>query len=229
MSHLLNALKTLDQKLDRLGTRARNRNYVSTSEAPSKSIQRLKHSFAEFGCPELSYTDEEGNYITWPWDARGRNELLSEWARTNRIEAPVIWDVFAGIGGDAVQFLHLFPRAQITAVQRATADGRTDRLKHNLNNRCTVCICDAKAFLQDHATRCDLLYLDPPWGDEKGLFTAPEFVANLKRDVLDELRAKCGLICLKTCFSWEDLGLEFKLRETMRVFEKNYYFHFFAI
>jgi hypothetical protein len=229
MPHLLNALKTLDQKLDRLGTRARNRNYVSTSEAPSKSIQRLKHSFAEFGCPELSYTDEEGNYITWPWDATGRNELLSEWAHINGIEAPIIWDVFAGIGGDAVQFLHLFPDAEITAVQRATADGRTDRLKHNLNGKCTVRECTAEVFLRGCTTHCDLLYLDPPWGDEKGLFTAPIFVANLRRDVLNALVTHCELVCLKTCFAWEALQLEFDLCETIRVQEKNYYFHFFVL
>jgi hypothetical protein len=229
MSHSVEALRRLNQKLDSLATRAFNRNYFNATETPVESIQELRTSFQDYGCPELLYTDEEGKYITWPWDATERNELLSEWGGEIGIEEPIIWDVFAGVGDDTVQFLHLFPRAQITAVQCPTADGTTDRLKHNTNGRCTVRECTADVFLRQCTTRCDLLYLDPPWGDETELFTAPNFVANLRRDVLNALVIDCDLVCLKSRFAWTvlSLHLDFVWRDTIRVQEKDYYFHFF--
>jgi hypothetical protein len=192
----------------------------------SRKVQ--KSSFAQYGCTELAYNATEARYITWPWDAWERNAYLSAWARQNKLEAPVIWDVFAGVGGDALQFLSLFPLAKLTAVQRATEDGRTDRLMQNLNGRCPVRICDAAFFLLSCTTPCDLLYLDPPWADDRVLLSAPQFVANLRRDVLDALVADCALVCLKTRFPWAALGLGFKVCKTVQV-SKAYYFHFFRM
>jgi hypothetical protein len=77
-------------------------------------------------------------------------------------------------------------------------------------------------------TPCDLLYLDPPWADDRVLLSAQQFVANLRRDVLDALVADCALVCLKTRFPWAALGLGFKVCKTVQV-SKTYYFHFFSI
>jgi hypothetical protein len=185
-------------------------------------------SFAQYGCAALSYTATDARYITWPWDAWERNAYLSTWARQNDLKAPVIWDVFAGVGGDALQFLGLFPLAQITAVQRATGDGREGRLIQNVKDRCTVRICDAAFFLLSCTERCDLLYLDPPWADDRALLSAPQFAANLRRDVLDALVTDCALVCLKTRFPWAALGLGFKVCKTIQV-SKSYFFHFFRL
>jgi hypothetical protein len=194
----------------------------------SGSRQERPSAFAQYGCRTLSYTAKDAKYITWPWDAWERNAYLSAWVRQNDLQAPVIWDVFAGVGGDALQFLGLFPQAQITAVQRATEDKREDRLMQNLKDRCTVRVCDAAFFLLSCTRPCDLLYLDPPWTGDRALLSAPQFAANLKRDVLDALVTGCALVCLKTRFPWAALGLGFKVCKTVQV-TQHYFFHFFSL
>ena len=186
---------------------------------------------AEFVVPRLSFCDEERQYITWASDAYRRNAYVAY------LKPVQIWDLFAGIGGDAVQFLSLLPGSQVQAVQIPTEQGRMERLRKNTSpfkSRCTVHACSAADFLasQQEGGRCDFLYLDPPWM-EGGLHLPPvRLRENLQAEVFGLIESiAITTICLKTKFPWHALNLPFELSRTIQAGDvgkrAKYLFHFF--
>ena len=200
---------------------------VSSIAVDQPPQPRTAHAgaFAHYGVQTLLYNKEEADYITWPWDAWERNAYLL----ARMPEAPVIWDVFAGVGGDAVQFAGLFPRGRITAVQVATPDGRAQRLVLNAGDRFSVHIGDAAFFVLSQSEPCDLLYMDPPWTDAGRYYTAAELSQQILQNVFHALVTDARLVCLKTKFPWAQLRLPYTLDRTVVAGRgrSRYFFHFF--
>jgi 16S rRNA G966 N2-methylase RsmD len=176
----------------------------------------------------MLYTAEESRYITWPWDAHTRNQHICDALRL--VRKPVIWDAYAGVGGDAVQLLSVVARSVVHAIQTKAVPGRINRLQQNVApfaGRCIVHKCSSTAFIMRQKSQCDLLYLDPPWMEGSRDLSAAEMVGRLMVEVFDVLVAPVGIVCLKTRFSWQELNLE--NAELDRTLETAYFFHFFRL
>ena len=183
-----------------------------------------------FTIPELLCTKEESQYITWPSDALRRNAHL---VHLNPVH---IWDIFAGIGGDTVQFLTLLANSHIHAVQIPTDDGRLERLKANtaqFAERCSVHAYSAAQFLESKkGSSCDLLYLDPPWMENEVFLSPSRLRETLEANVFRPTEStSIKTMCLKTKFPWHVLHLPFKLARSIPAGDADqkpkYFFHFF--
>ena len=63
----------------------------------------------------MQFDDIGAKYISIPTDCKERNEMLKGVLDTQG--QWVIWDLYGGVGGNAVQFQVLFPPCRLTVVQ----------------------------------------------------------------------------------------------------------------
>jgi lipopolysaccharide biosynthesis glycosyltransferase/16S rRNA G966 N2-methylase RsmD len=189
--------------------------------------------FAMYGVSTMLYTKEETHYITWPWDSHTRNQHIRDLLQ--KIESPVVWDLYAGIGGDSVQLTHASTNGVVHAVQINTPPGRVRRLRHNVKHfaeRCVVHECSASYFVLGQNTGCDLLYIDPPWMDKSFKYlSAAELSGQLEAEIFNALETPVGIVCLKTRYAWKDLDLKHTALDKTIASDgrKPYMFHFFRI
>jgi hypothetical protein len=188
---------------------------------------RRPTSFSVYMFTVIESTKEELEYITWPWHAASRNAYL-----VANVRPLVVWDVFAGVGCDTIQFAGLFPMARVHSVQFQTLDGREKRLARNTSSlgNCAVHECSSSFFLLSRKGNCDFLYLDPPWKHD-GRFLRPQDLREfLKMHVFDAIVTNIGLVCVKTMFKWSVLALDYTLIQTIESSNKRkYFFHFFKL
>ena len=160
---------------------------------------------------DMSFTDEEANYISNPADSADRNAALRSLPVTH------ICDAYACVGGDAVQFTYLRPQARVDAVQIADTQDNQDRFSRLVDNVYACCYEDAWVTMYHMpiseyisggmCDQVDFLYMDPPWmRGPRVWFTPDELIANLARDVAMPLLARGHLapmpryLCFKV--SW---------------------------
>jgi 16S rRNA G966 N2-methylase RsmD len=209
--------------------------FKPTAAMCSSPVNRKGNSgvFAMYGVPTMLYTKEEARYITWPWDAHTRNQYIRNLLQG--IESPVVWDIYAGIGGDSVQLTHTLNSGVVHAVQIATRTGRVGRLRHNVKlfaGRCLVYECSAAHFVMGQNVGCNLLYLDPPWMDKASKYlSAAELSCQLETEILNALVTPVGVVCLKTRYAWKDLALQHTVLDKTIPSDgrEPYFFHFFQI
>ena len=165
----------------------------------------------------MQFNTEEGMYISVPTDCRERNDMLKRVLDTQG--QWVIWDLYGGVGGDAVQFQVLFPRCTLTVVQAPVATstegrGRFERLQRNVRQIDTVTKCVYTSntdFINatEKDTRVDLVYCDPPWYSGKEPLSEWAFVDNLQKEVLTPLSQK-GIhpryLCIKAMYQYSVLS-----------------------
>jgi hypothetical protein len=212
---------------------------VSVSE-PSPAIRSASFkrtgqssSFTMYRVPMMLFTAEESRYITWPWNAYTRNRHIEDILRGS--EEPVVWDVYAGVGGDTVQLACSSLHAVVHAIQIKTSTGRVERLRRNVKPfgpRCVVYECSAADYIRRQTTGCDLLYLDPPWLDTQfRIVDAVALASRLTLEVFKALAVTVGVICLKTVHGWTELSLPHaELDRTIRADGRvAYFFHFFRL
>ena len=181
--------------------------------------QNVRNQFTAFhsSLRNMKFDVTEAKYISIPGDCTERNQMLKEVLGTQG--QWVIWDLYGGVGGDAVQFQVLFPQCRLTVVQppedsdRAQGFGRLadtarrfgrladraqrfSRLANNVTlvpNTHTTPVCESNPAFVNSAqagTHVDLVYCDPPWyADEKPL-SAQAFGSLLQTQVLAPLSAK---------------------------------------
>lgn len=104
-----------------------------------------------------------------------------------------VWDAFAGVGIDAI----IASKILKTTVFATEVHGRTyELLEQNIRRqKANVIACRADAL--QNAFRTDLVYLDPPWGDE--FYPTAEFDFFLKfRPLLEFMQQWARFIVIKT-------------------------------
>lgn len=205
---------------------------AAVRSAPSKRTGQGS-SFAMYGIPLMLFTAEESHYITWPWNAHTRNQHIKDILRC--FEAPVVWDVFAGVGGDTVQLASASPCAVVHSIQVSGSQGRVERLRRNVRvfgPRCVVHECSAADFIRHQTTGCDLLYLDPPWLDKGSrILSAANLSSQLTSEIFDALSVTVGVICLKTVHEWTKLRVQHAELDCTILADGRvaYFFHFFRL
>lgn len=181
--------------------------------------ERIEKDFKiNFGLDQLKFTDEESWYISEPSDCIARNHVIKE--QIFSPERVIIWDAFAGVGGDTIQFIHLFPNSMIHSIQQASTKpliDRYDRLLANIKHCKQVDESGELATVLPHpmtiqefilsrqtGDRVDLLYCDPPWTTTDGkkirYFSPKETFAYLDEQIFHPLykqRITPNFICLK--------------------------------
>ena len=172
--------------------------------------QNVRNQFTAFhpSLRGMRFDETEARYISIPGDCTERNAMLKEVLGTQG--QWVIWDLYGGVGGDAVQFQVLFPRCRLTVVQPPEGLERFSRMAQNVKlvpDTDTTAVCESNpAFIHSAGagTHVDLVYCDPPWyANEKPL--SPEaFGSVLQKQVLTPLSER-GIhprfLCIKTMYS----------------------------
>lgn len=109
-------------------------------------------------------TNREGLYSTlMPWMAEAVADIVRPLVATGRI-----LDATANIGGDALNFAHNFPGAQVTAIEANPAN--LTILRRNvealgLRDRVDVVGGNCFTFIESRdVSTYDFVYCDPPWG-----------------------------------------------------------------
>ena len=164
---------------------------------PGRNQQDFAHEMTlRYGIEVLDFcfSTEEHILITFPYHTHERSAYLRSIIRT---PTPLIVDAFACIGADTMALMADFPRARLFAVQRAGNDKELERFQRLTCNTalfdetfchhsCTLVTVplEIERFLPSIRKQINLLYLDPPWGNDAGTPHPDQTVFNHATSVL---------------------------------------------
>ena len=193
---------------------------------------------------DFRFDTEEHILITFPNHTHQRSAYLRSLIRTPN---PLIVDAFACIGADTMALMADFPRAQMFAVQRTGSDKeleRFQRLTHNTalfnqtfyGGRCALVTVPLKIekFLSNVRRQIDLLYLDPPWGDDTGTPHPDQTVIDYAASVLALAQPPPKVVVMKLRPAIRDKLNGYTLARSLEIkaYRSNsvlYYFHVFVV
>ena len=146
------------------------------------------------------YSDTYLPYVT-P-EIIANNVIKSANEHFNGLVDKVLWDMFAGVGTDAIRFSKVTGRVICTEICKNTYKNLlTNIAKHKVKNVIPHNI-DCKGF----NVGCDIIYFDPPWGET--FKSGVDF--QFSKDILDvalEAHKRAALIIKSpfSCTSFEDI------------------------
>ena len=193
---------------------------------------------------DFRFDTEEHILITFPNHTRQRSAYLRSLVST---PTPLIVDAFACIGADTMALMADFPQAQVFAVQRTGSDKereRFQRLIHNTTlfnqafhcNRCSLVTMplEIETFLSNMQKQIDILYIDPPWGDDIGIPHPDHVVVEYAASVLALACPPPSVVVMKLRPKMETKLSGYTLTRSLEVkaFRSNsvlYYFHVFVV
>lgn len=119
-----------------------------------------------FGNYELLYPDLQYlNYVTPEIVRKSICEITNHWKNLTDL---VIWDMFAGIGTDSIEFAKYAGKVISTEVSADTYEHLVKNTKDTKDRekdreKITPVLHDCSTL--EYISNVDLIYFDPPWGD----------------------------------------------------------------
>ncbi len=116
----------------------------------------------------------------------------------------VVWDMFAGIGTDAIRLARVSGKVICTEINKDTFEELESNTRTmDMDNMKLLC-GDCADFIS--SIDCDIIYFDPPWGDtfQSGMdFDFSNVILNNGKSVLELVKdiQKKGHIIIKSPFS----------------------------
>jgi len=136
---------------------------MSTDTSPEARVKsRLTYLFGPTDGATWYYRPHYLSYIT-P-DIVAKNVFFIADDIFNGLSDKVVWDMFAGIGTDAIRLSQMCGKIVATEICQTTYGELQQNINvRNIKNITTIC---GDCFKHVDSVHADIVYFDPPWGEQ---------------------------------------------------------------